>query len=151
MKYFLIGYMACGKSRKGREMARDQNIHFIDLDEYIVSREKRTIPQIFASDGEERFRKLERRYLEEVCELYENFVMATGGGTPCFFDNMEYMNRQGKTIFLNTAKEVIVERLKRGRHRRPLVSELNDAEILSFVEEHLRQRMVYYKMAQEEE
>ena len=92
MKYFLVGYMACGKSRRGRLMAESLGIRFIDLDDYIVRREMRTIPQIFAVDGEDVFRRLEQRYLHEVCELYGDFVMATGGGTPCFFDNMEYMN-----------------------------------------------------------
>ena len=91
MKYFLIGYMACGKSRYGRAMAKEQGIPFIDLDAYIVRREVRTITDIFRSGGEQEFRKLERRYLWEVCELYESFVMATGGGTPCYSDNMEYM------------------------------------------------------------
>lgn len=148
MKYFLVGYMACGKSRRGREMAAETRIRFIDLDEYIVRREMRTIPQIFASEGEEAFRKLERFYLHEVCELYDQFVMATGGGTPCFFDNMDYMNRWGKTIFINTDVKVIVERLLRGKYRRPLISKLSNDEVYEFVEEHLQKRMPYYLKAQ---
>lgn len=150
MKYFLIGYMACGKTRTGREMATELGMRFIDLDAYIVDRERRTIPDIFAEEGEAQFRRLETRYLHEACELYEDFVMSTGGGAPCFNGNMEYMNRQGHTIFLNTAVDTIVERLIRGKHRRPLVSKLSDMEIHDFVCRHLEERMVFYKLAKEE-
>ena len=149
MKYFLVGYMACGKSRRGRLMAESLGIRFIDLDDYIVRREMRTIPQIFAVDGEDVFRRLEQRYLHEVCELYGDFVMATGGGTPCFFDNMEYMNRQGKTIFLNTDVDIIVERLLKAKFRRPLISRLNNNEVQAYVEKHLQERMPFYLQAQE--
>ena len=151
MKYFLVGYMASGKTRKGKSLALQWGIHFIDLDTYIVDREKRTIPQIFEQDGEAGFRALERRYLQEVCSLYENFVMATGGGTPCFYDNMDFMNSQGKTIFLNPGIDTIVERLKRGKYRRPLVQGLKDEEIEAFVTKHMQERLPYYKMAQEED
>lgn len=89
MKYFLVGYMACGKTRRGKMMAEELGIRFIDLDAYIVDREHRTVAEIFATDGEMGFRKLETRYLQEVCELYENFVLSTGGGAPCFNHNME--------------------------------------------------------------
>lgn len=148
MKYFLVGYMACGKSRRGRLMAESLGIRFIDLDDYIVRREMRTIPQIFAVDGEDVFRRLEQRYLHEVCELYGDFVMATGGGTPCFFDNMEYMNRQGKTIFLNTDVDIIVGRLLKAKFRRPLISRLNNDEVHAYVEKHLQERMPFYLQAQ---
>ncbi len=150
MKYFLVGYMACGKTRQGREMAAKEGIRFIDLDAYIVDRERRTIGEIFAACGEAGFRKLETRYLREVCELYEDFVMSTGGGTPCFNGNMEYMNKQGHTIFLNTPVDVLVERLIRGKHKRPIVSKLRDEEIRDFVSRHLKERMRYYEMAKEE-
>lgn len=149
MKYFFVGYMACGKTRQGREMAAREGMRFIDLDAYIVDRERRTIGEIFAESGEAGFRKLETRYLQEVCELYEDFVMSTGGGTPCFNDNMEYMNRQGHTIFLNTPVDTIVERLIRGKHKRPIVSKLRDDEIRDFVSRHLKERMSYYEMAKE--
>lgn len=150
MKYFLVGYMACGKTRRGREMAEKLGIRFIDLDAYLVDRERRTIPEIFAAEGENGFRKLESRYLREVCELYESFVLSTGGGTPCFNENMAYMNGQGRTIFLNTDVEVIVERLIRGKHKRPMVSNLDDGEIRDFICRHLQERLPFYSLAQEE-
>lgn len=149
MKYFLVGYMACGKTRKGREMAAELGIRFIDLDVYIADRERRTIPEIFAQAGENGFRKLETRYLHEVCELYENFVMSTGGGAACFNDNMSYMNARGHTIFLNTDVDTIVERLVRGKHKRPIVSKLNNGEIREFVCRHLQERLPYYLQARE--
>lgn len=150
MKYFLVGYMASGKTRKGREMAAELGVRFIDLDAYITERERRTIPEIFAAAGEKGFRKMESSYLKEVCELYESFVLSTGGGTPCFNENMEYMNSQGHTIFLNTEVPVIVERLIRGKHKRPLVSKLNDTELYDFVSRHLQERLPFYRKAREE-
>lgn len=149
MKYFLVGYMACGKTRRGREMAKEQGIRFIDLDAYIVDRERRTISAIFAEEGERGFRKLETRYLHEVCELYKDFVLSTGGGAPCFNDNMAYMNDQGHTIFLNTDLDTIVDRLIRGKHKRPIVSKMKDEEIREFVCRHLQERLPYYTQAKE--
>ena len=150
MKYFLVGYMACGKTRRGREMAAELGIRFIDLDAYIADRERCSVPEIFAAAGEAGFRKLETRYLQEVCELYGDFVMSTGGGAPCFNGNMQYMNAQGHTIFMNTPVDTIVERLIRGKHKRPIVSKLNDDELYDFVCRHLEERLPYYKQAKEE-
>ena len=150
MKYFIVGYMACGKTRRGRIMATELGIRFIDLDCYIADREHRTIPEIFAAEGEQGFRKLETRYLQEICELYEDFVLSTGGGAPCFNHNMDYMNAQGQTIFLNTDISILTARLIRGKQKRPLVSGLKDEEIHDFVRKHLEQRLPYYKMAKEE-
>lgn len=129
-------------------MAESLGVRFIDLDGYIERREMRTISQIFAVDGENVFRKLEQRYLHEVCELYGDFVMATGGGTPCFFDNMKYMNGQGKTIFLNTDIDIIVSRLLKAKFRRPLISKLNGNDVYKYVEKHLQERMPFYMQAQ---
>ena len=149
MKYFIVGYMACGKTRRGRVMATELGIRFIDLDSYIADREHRTIPEIFAAEGERGFRKLETRYLQEICELYEDFVLSTGGGAPCFNHNMDYMNAQGQTIFLNTDIDTIVERLIRGKHKRPIVSLLNDEDIREFVCRHLQERLPFYTQAKE--
>ena len=80
MKYFLVGYMACGKTRRGKVIAEEPGVRFIDLDAYIVERENRSISEIFAAIGEAGFRRLETFYLKEVCELYQDFVLSTGGG-----------------------------------------------------------------------
>lgn len=149
MKRFLVGYMASGKSRYGRIMAAAENSRFIDLDRYIEEREHRTIHEIFRDNGEDVFRKLESRYLHEVCELYGDFILSCGGGTPCFNNNMEYMNSQGVTIFLNPSIDTIVKRLIRGKWKRPLVAKLSDDEIRAFVEKHLAERTPYYSKAQQ--
>ncbi len=149
MKRFLIGYMASGKSRYGRTLAAAEGVRFIDLDRYIEEREHRTINEIFRDSGEEYFRRMESRYLHEVCELFGDFIMSCGGGTPCFNDNMEYMNSQGTTIFLNPSTDTIIARLIRGKWKRPLVAKLSDEELRAYVEKHLAERLPYYSKAKE--
>ncbi len=147
MKIFLVGYMASGKSRYGRTLAEEKGLRFIDLDHYIEDREHRTIREIFATFGEEEFRRLESNYLREVVMLYKDFVLSCGGGTPCFNDNMEFMNSEGMTIFLNPSVDELTRRLIRNRKRRPLVANLSDDEVKAFVEKHLNERMPFYSKA----
>ena len=150
MKFFVVGYMASGKTTFGKELAKDKGLPFLDLDECIEEREGRSISEIFATDGEHYFRETERRLLHELCGERDEFVMATGGGTPCFFDNMEYMNSMGSTIFLNTSLFVIVERLKVQRADRPLLTMYSDVELELFVREHLESRLSFYLKAKEQ-
>lgn len=150
MKYFTVGYMASGKSTFGKELAKDKGLPFLDLDECVESREGRSISEIFAKEGEEYFRKREREILHEICNEADEFVLATGGGTPCFFDNMDYMNQAGTTVFLNTSPLVIVDRLKRQRADRPLLAMYSDDELEFFVREHLESRLSFYLKAKEQ-
>lgn len=150
MKYFIVGYMASGKSTYGKELAKDKGLPFLDLDECVESREGRSISEIFAKEGEEYFRKREREILHEICNEADEFVLATGGGTPCFFDNMDYMNQAGTTVFLNTSPLVIVDRLKRQRADRPLLAMYSDDELEFFVREHLESRLSFYLKAKEQ-
>ncbi len=150
MKYFIVGYMASGKSTFGKELAKDKGLPFLDLDECVESREGRSISEIFAKEGEEYFRKREREILHEICNEADEFVLATGGGTPCFFDNMDYMNQAGTTVFLNTSPLVIVDRLKRQRADRPLLAMYSDDELEFFVREHLESRLSFYLKAKEQ-
>lgn len=150
MKYFIVGYMASGKSTFGKELAKDKGLPFLDLDECVESREGRSISEIFAKEGEEYFRKREREILHEICNEADEFVLATGGGTPCFFDNMDYMNQAGTTVFLNTLPLVIVDRLKRQRADRPLLAMYSDDELEFFVREHLESRLSFYLKAKEQ-
>ena len=129
MKFFVVGYMASGKTTFGKELAKEKGLPFLDLDECIEEREGRSISEIFATDGERYFREIERWVLHELCDGQDEFVMATGGGTPCFFDNMDYMNRVGNTIFQNTSLFVILERLKKQRADRPLLAMYSDNEL----------------------
>lgn len=144
---FLIGYMGCGKSTLGRAVSRASGIRFIDLDNYIEGRFHRTIKEIFAEKGETGFREVERNMLHEVAD-FEDVLVACGGGTPCFFDNMEYMNEHGTTVFLNTPIERLHSRLMRGRHKRPLIADKNDEELRQFIIEALSKRMEFYSKAQ---
>lgn len=150
MKYFIVGYMASGKSTYGKELAKDKGLPFLDLDECVESREGRSISEIFAKEGEEYFRQREREILHEICNEADEFVLATGGGTPCFFDNMDYMNQAGTTVFLNTSPLVIVDRLKRQRADRPLLAMYSDDELEFFVREHLESRLSFYLKAKEQ-
>ncbi len=143
---FLIGYMGCGKSTLGRALGRMTPLRFIDLDNYIETRYHCTVREIFALDGESRFRDLERRMLDEVSE-FEDVVVACGGGTPCFGDNMDMMNSRGTTVFLDTSFPKLLERLKRGRHKRPLIADKSDEELASFIVSALDERIPYYSKA----
>lgn len=145
-RIFLIGYMGAGKTTLGRALAKELDIQFIDLDSYIEKRLCKSVSQIFAENGEGVFRDIERRMLHEVGD-FENVVISTGGGTPCFFDNIEYMNRQGATVFLDVPVERLFIRLKIARKKRPLIMEKNDDELRDFITEQLAKRMPYYSKA----
>ena len=118
-RIFLIGYMGAGKTTLGRALAKELGIQFIDMDSYIEARFCKTISKIFAEKGEEGFREIERRILHEVGE-FEDVIISTGGGTPCFFDNVEYMNGQGTTVFLDVPEERLFIRLSIARSKRQL-------------------------------
>lgn len=143
---FLIGYMGCGKSTLGRIASSMSDRSFIDLDSYIEGRFHATVREIFAERGEERFRELERAMLHEV-GLFEDVIVACGGGTPCFFDNMEWMNAHGTTVYLDTSVDKLFARLKRGRHKRPLIAEKTDEELRDFIVKALEERMPHYSKA----
>ena len=144
---FLIGYMGCGKSTMGRAVSQLTGVSFIDLDNYIEGRYHMSVKEIFAKHGEEGFRDIERRMLQEVAD-FEDVIVACGGGTPCFFDNMEYMNAHGTTVFLNTPIPRLHSRLMRGRHKRPLIANKSDEELLEFIKTALATRMEHYAKAQ---
>lgn len=144
---FLIGYMGCGKSTLGRALERVTQLQFIDLDHYIENRFHSTVSAIWAERGEEGFRKLESAMLREVAE-FPDTVIACGGGTPCFFDNMEVMNRAGLTVWLTTPLSRLLERLGRNRAKRPILANKTDEELKDFVEDALRQREPHYSKAQ---
>lgn len=145
-RFILIGYMGAGKTTLGKVLARELGLEFIDLDWYIENRFHQTVSQLFATRGEEGFRKIEQNMLHEVAE-FENVVISAGGGTPCFFDNMEYMNRQGVTIYLKATPEVLRTHLRMGKQKRPLIAQKNDEELDAFIRESLDKREPYYSQA----
>lgn len=146
-RILLIGYMGAGKTTLGRALAEELGLTFIDLDIFIEERYHKSISQIFAEKGEEEFRRMEQRMLHEVSE-FEDVIISTGGGTPCFFDNIDYMNRQGTTVYLQVPVERLFTRLSIARKQRPLLKDKNDEELRCFIAEQLEKRAPYYTRAQ---
>ena len=142
----LIGYMGAGKTTVGKELANRLGVTFYDLDWYIETRMHKRVPEIFAESGEEGFRDIEKRMLHEVAE-FENVIVACGGGTPCFFDNMDYMNGCGEVIYLRATPDVLFRHLKMGKGVRPLLMGKNDEELLAFIKEQLAKREEFYLKA----
>ncbi|NQU51724.1 MAG: shikimate kinase [Bacteroidetes bacterium] len=146
MRIFLIGYMGSGKSHLGWKLSNFLGVQFVDMDNYIEERNCKTIPQIFAEEGEAEFRKKERKALEELSE-FTNIVIATGGGAPCFFDNIDLMNEAGKTIYLNIDPKILADRLMKSKTERPLIKGKSKTELVSFIDETLKKRNEFYKQA----
>lgn len=145
-RIILIGYMGAGKTTIGKELAKELGLMFYDLDWYITSRMRRTVAEIFAQEGEEGFRRIERNMLHEVAE-FENIVLSCGGGTPCFFDNIDYMNSLGDTVYLKATPEVLYAHLKMGKSVRPLLLNKTPEEVRTFVREQLKEREPFYSKA----
>ncbi len=145
-RLFLIGYMGAGKTTLGRAFAYAAGLAFVDLDWYIEGRYHQTVRQLFAERGEDGFRKIERKMLQEVA-AFEDVVISTGGGTPCFFDNMDFMNTCGDTVFLDVRKEVLFRRLRVARQQRPLLAQKTDEELKTLIDEALEKRMPFYSKA----
>ena len=148
IRIFLIGYMGAGKTTLGKAFARELGLTFVDLDWYIEERFHKSIRQLFTERGENGFRELEKRMLHEVAE-FENVVISTGGGTPCFFDNVEYMNTMGESIFLDVDIQVLFRRLKVAKQQRPLLAQKNDEELMAFITENLQKRLPFYTKAKQ--
>ena len=142
----IIGYMGAGKTTDGKALAKELGVMFYDLDWYIESRMRKTVKQIFDEIGEEGFRKIERNMLHEVAE-FENVVVSCGGGTPCFFDNMDYMNQLGETIYLKASPETLHTHLKMGKGVRPLLLNKTPEEVEIFIREQLKLREPFYNKA----
>ena len=146
-RILLTGYMGAGKTTLGRALAERLGMTFIDLDQYIEQRFRKSISQIFAEKGEEGFRDIERRMLHEVAE-FEDVIISTGGGTPCFFDNIDFMNSKGITVYLKVPVERLFIRLSIARRQRPLIKDKNDEELRAFIAEQLAKREPHYSKAQ---
>ncbi|MFW6389146.1 MAG: shikimate kinase [Marinilabiliaceae bacterium] len=143
---YLIGFMGSGKSTLGKVLARLLNYSFIDLDHYIEKKEGLTVAEIFSRHGEERFRALERLSIHETAQK-GHAVVATGGGAPCFFDNMDFMNQHGTTIYLKISPENLARRLAPARAHRPLLADKSENELLTFIKQRLEERTPFYQRA----
>ena len=146
MKIFLIGFMGCGKSTMGRSLASSLKMTFVDLDNFLEEKYFRTIPEIFAEEGEAAFRSMERKVLDEV-SAFDDVIVATGGGAPCFFDNMEIMNAAGFCVFLDVTTDSLLSRLIHAKTERPLIQGKSPEELHAFIEVMMKKRRPFYEKA----
>ncbi|MDR1368641.1 MAG: shikimate kinase [Dysgonamonadaceae bacterium] len=146
LRIFLIGYMGSGKTTIGKSLSKAMGSQFVDLDLFIENRYRKTIGQLFAEKGETTFREIERQALIEVSE-FENIIISTGGGVPCFFDNMHLMNQLGTTIYLKVSESELANRLNYMKHNRPLIKDKNEEELKLFISESIKKRELFYNQA----
>ncbi|MBO7338144.1 MAG: shikimate kinase [Paludibacteraceae bacterium] len=146
-RVYLIGYMGCGKTTIGKKLAKGLDWDVIDMDSRIENRYRKKIEDIFATEGEESFRKKERFILEELSAL-ENVVVSTGGGAPCFFDNIDVMNASGLCVYIRMTPEALAERLKHAKANRPLLKDKTEEELADFIRQQLDKRKPFYEQAQ---
>jgi shikimate kinase len=147
MKIFLIGFMGSGKTHWGRLLSKKLGLTFYDLDTVIVDQEKKSVSDIFAEKGEEYFRYKETEALDRIAGEENGFILSCGGGTPCFFNNIEFMKKSGKVIWLNTSIDVLTERLLRERKSRPLIREVDESDLGRYIVRKLSERRMYYQQA----
>lgn len=149
-KVFLVGLPGCGKSTLGKDIAAKLDFVFIDLDDVIEELAGAKIPAIFTKFGEARFREIERNALEDVIARKGQHVVATGGGAPAFFDNMELMNRKGLTVYINVPVDELVRRIQKDTNIRPLMASNEEEQIREKLQTLNSAREKFYKMAQKE-
>ncbi|GAB0155783.1 shikimate kinase [Chryseobacterium sp. Alg-005] len=144
----LVGYMGSGKSHVSKILSEKLNFKLIDLDKEISKRNKLTIPEIFEKKGEIYFRKLEREVLEEILATQENIILSLGGGTPVYYNNMEIINHNSKSVFLKASVASLTERLSKQKEKRPLIANISDENLPEFIAKHLFERNEFYNKAQ---
>ncbi len=149
MKIILLGYMASGKSTIGRFLGSERKVPFIDLDAYIEEKEEMSISDIFKIEGEIYFRLQEHKYLKELLDNKEEFILSLGGGTPCYSGNMDIINAATDTtsVYLRANVNTIVNRLMNEKSQRPLVADLSDDKLVEFISKHLFERSHFYEQA----
>lgn len=145
MKVYLIGYMGVGKSTVGKRLAQRMNYYFVDLDLQIEKTENRTITELFEEETEEKFREIERRILLD--ETHDKSVIATGGGAPCYKNNIDKMLESGVVVWLKMMPEILLSRLKDKKATRPLIENLSEFELGDFIKKHLSEREPFYSKA----
>lgn len=144
----LVGYMGSGKSHVSKILSEKLNFKLIDLDKEISKRNKMTIPEIFDKKGEIYFRKLERETLEEILASEKNVILSLGGGTPVYYNNMEIINHNSKSVFLRASVATLAERLSKQKEKRPLIANIADENLAEFIAKHLFERNDFYNKAQ---
>jgi shikimate kinase len=146
MLIFLVGFMGSGKTHWGKRWSEAYQIPFIDLDDAIELAEGKTVADIFATNGEAYFRDIETKTLRSLAEQ-KNIIIACGGGTPCFHDNMQWMNENGTTVYVTSPADVIMKRVIVEQDKRPLLRDMNPIELLAYIEQTINKRVPYYTQA----
>jgi shikimate kinase len=148
-KIILLGYMGCGKSTIANKLSGMVQIPYVDLDEYIEKKAKKTIKEIFEAHGEIYFRKLEHTFFVELLNTPEKMIIGLGGGTPCYANNHELLNKDGVTsIYLKASIDTLFNRLVANKSKRPLIADKSEEEMKEFIAKHLFDRSFYYNHAQ---
>ncbi|MGV8877852.1 MAG: shikimate kinase [Sphingobacteriaceae bacterium] len=145
-RIFLTGFMGCGKTTLGRKLASKLEGEFVDLDHLIEAKEGITIGEYFSAYGEDQFRKLESAVLKET-PYSSNAIISTGGGVPCFFDNMDWMNEQGITVYIKLPAAVLASRLEQDNNQRPVLQANKGEALIAFIEQKLMAREPFYQRA----
>ena len=143
---FLVGFMGCGKTTMGRKLATALGYEFLDLDHALEAHAGMPIPEYFAAHGEDEFRKLESSILKET-DYPENAIVSTGGGLPCFFDNMSWMNAHGQSVYMKLTPKALASRLEHAKTPRPVLQGKNGDELVAFIESKLAEREPFYSQA----
>jgi shikimate kinase len=146
MKIFLIGFMGSGKSHWGKLWAEENELGFYDLDQEIENAEQKTILEIFEINGETYFRKQESEALRKMAD-HDKCIIACGGGTACFDNNIEWMNKNGLSIYLHASPLELMQTIIREKDKRPLLKYIDEAELLFFIEKKLEERKYFYEQA----
>ncbi len=147
MRIYLIGFMGVGKTHWGRILSNRLGLPFYDLDEIVVQEEGRSINEIFETEGEEYFRTKEKDVLRQFSEENDSMLLSCGGGAPCFFNNISFMNQMGVTVWLNTPFEILLGRLRQGKEKRPLLKDLDDEALKAYILKKNADRRIYYEQA----
>lgn len=146
MLIFLVGYMGCGKTTYGRQLAKELQYSFVDLDKKIESEQGCTISQLFEAKGEDEFRCIEREAMFSTFKMIDT-VIATGGGTPCFFDNMEQLNQHGTTLYIEMDAKGLAFNLRHSLGKRPLLAGKTPEELIEYINQTLQKRLPFYTQA----
>lgn len=146
MNIYLIGYMGSGKTMVGKRLAKVLNYEFLDLDQLFEERYRLSVSAFFEKYDEKAFRQIETKLIEEVSQS-SKLVISTGGGVPCFFDNLEKMKNSGIVVYFQMAVKSLIDRLSKAKKIRPILKNLSGDELYSFIENQLSEREIYYKQA----
>lgn len=146
MLVYLLGFMGSGKTTLGKKLSKRLGTTYIDLDTAIESIEGKSVSKIFSDEGEDYFRRIESEVLRSSSKI-QNLIISCGGGTPCFEGNMDYMNKTGQTVYIEMTAAALLSRLKKSHESRPLIADLDDGELLSYINLTLGEREQWYRKA----